>query len=73
LIRYLNIVKSPKNPKIMPTFTQKFTGHEQTNQNLLFNLRLAKTREYGIEGRYNRRGSSYHMIMHALQTGTPFE
>ena len=49
MIRYLNIVKSPKNPKIMPTFTQKFTGHEQTNQNLLFNLRLAKTREYGID------------------------
>ena len=29
-------------------------------------------REYGIEGRYNWRGSPYHMIIHALQTGTPF-
>ena len=24
---------------------------------------------YGIEGRYNKRGPPYHMIMHALQTG----
>ena len=30
-------------------------------------------REYGIEGRYNWSGSPYHIIIHALQTGTPFE
>ena len=28
--------------------------------------------KYGIEGRYNWRGSPYHMIMRALQTSTPF-
>ena len=28
-------------------------------------------KEQGIEGRYNWRGSPYHMIVHALQ-GTPF-
>ena len=29
-------------------------------------------REQGIEGRYNWRGSPTHMIIYALQTGTPF-
>ena len=28
------------------------------------------SKEYGIEGRYNWRGPPYHMIIHALQTGT---
>ena len=26
-----------------------------------------------LEGRYNWRGSPYHIIIHALQTGTSFE
>ena len=29
------------------------------------------TREYEIEGRYNWRGPPYHMLIHALQKGTP--
>ena len=29
-------------------------------------------KEYGIYGRYNWSGSPYNMIIHALQTGTPF-
>ena len=31
-------------------------------------LQCITTREQGIEGRYNWRGSTYHMIIHALQT-----
>ena len=34
--------------------------------------RLTRTKEYEIEGRYNWRSPPYHMIIHALQTGTPF-
>ena len=36
------------------------------------NIGQVGTREYGIEGRYNWRGSPYHLIIHTLQTFSPY-